>query len=305
MKVIFMGTPEFSVPTLQAIFDSSHKVVQVYTKPPSKSGRGHNINISPVHNLANILNIPVAHPNTLKDEKVIESLASLKADIIVVAAYGHILPKAVLELCPYGCINVHPSLLPRWRGAAPIERTVLAGDSETGVCIMKMDSGLDTGDILLTERVSIDNHITTVELYKKLAAIGALLTVKVLDNYQNIIPKPQSENGITYAKKLSKEESIINWQQSANEIDRMIRALNPWPGCFFRYQGELVKILEARVISETSCNSSSGTIINDKLHIQCKQGILQPLKLQKPGRNILELLDFLRGNKIEAGTILE
>ncbi len=306
MKVIFMGTPDMAVPSLQALFDSSHEIVQVYTKPPAKSGRGQKLNISPIHDLANKLNLPVSCPTTLKTEEVAEQLASLKADIIVVAAYGHILPKNILDLCKYGCINIHPSLLPRWRGAAPIERTVLAGDMETAVCIMKMDVGLDTGDILLQQKVVLDSQITTEKLYEKLAPIGAKLLIEALDNFENLTTTPQSEEGITYAKKLLKEESIIDWQQSAEQIDRMIRALNPWPGCFFKYKGEMIKVLKARLVNNTiNSKFSAGEVIDNQLSINCGQGALQLLKLQRPGRNPLDLADFLRGSKILSGEILE
>ncbi len=306
MKVIFMGTPDMAVPALQALFDSSHQIVHVYTKPPAKSGRGQKINLSPIHDLANKLNLPVSCPTTLKTQEVVEQLASLNADIIVVAAYGHILPKNILDLCKYGCINIHPSLLPRWRGAAPIERTVLAGDTETAVCIMKMDVGLDTGDILLQQKITLDNQITTEKLYEKLAPIGAKLLIETLDNFENITPIPQSEEGVTYAKKLLKEESTIDWQQSAEQIDRMIRALNPWPGCFFKYKGEMVKVLKAKIINNiVNSELKIGEVIDNQLTINCAQGTLQLLKLQRPGRNPLDLADFLRGSKILPGEILE
>jgi methionyl-tRNA formyltransferase len=306
MKVIFMGTPYMAVPVLQSLFNSSHEIVQVYTKPPAKSGRGHRVNISPIHELANKLNLPVSCPNTLKTDDVAEQLSSLKADIIVVVAYGHILPKQILNLCKYGCINIHPSLLPRWRGAAPVERTILAGDTETAVCIMKMDVGLDTGDVLLQQKVNLDNQITSEELYEKLASIGAELLIKVLDNFEELIPIVQSEEGVTYAKKLSKEESIIDWHQSAEQINRMIRGLNPWPGCFFKYKGETIKVLKAKIINDViNSKLKIGEVIDDRLSVNCGQGVLQLLRLQRPGRNPLDLSDFLRGNKIMPSEVLE
>ncbi len=196
--------------------------------------------------------------------------------------------------------------MPRWRGAAPIERTVLAGDTETAVCIMKMDVGLDTGDILLQQKITLDNQITTEKLYEKLAPIGAKLLIETLDNFENITPIPQSEEGVTYAKKLLKEESTIDWQQSAEQIDRMIRALNPWPGCFFKYKGEMVKVLKAKIINNiVNSELKIGEVIDNQLTINCAQGTLQLLKLQRPGRNPLDLADFLRGSKILPGEILE
>ena len=306
MKVIFMGTPDIAVPALQRLFDSSHEIVQVYTKPPAKSGRGQKINVSPIHDLANKLNLPVSCPTSLRTEEAAEQLASWKADIIVVAAYGHILPKKILDLCKYGCINIHPSLLPRWRGAAPIERTILAGDTETAVCIMKMDVGLDTGDILLQQKVDLDNQITTEKLYEKLALVGAKLLLEALDNFEGLTSIPQSKNGVTYAKKLLKEESIIDWQQSAEQIDRMIRALNPWPGCFFEYRGEMIKVLKVKIINNAiNSKLKIGEVIDNQLSVNCGQGVLQLLKLQRPGRNPLDLADFLRGNKITSGEVLE
>ncbi len=306
MKVIFMGTAYMAVPVLQSLFNSSHEIVQVYTKSPAKSGRGHRINISPIHELANKLNLPVSCPTTLKTDDVIEQLSSLKADIIVVVAYGHILPKQILNLCKYGCINIHPSLLPRWRGAAPVERTILAGDTETAVCIMKMDIGLDTGDILLQQKVNLDNQITSEELYEKLASIGAELLIKALDSFEELTSITQSKEGVTYAKKLSKEESIIDWQQSAEQIDRMIRGLNPWPGCFFKYKGEMIKVLKAKIINDViNSKLKIGEVIDSQFSVNCGQGALQLLRLQKPGRNPLDLSDFLRGNKITSGEVLE
>ncbi len=305
MKVIFMGTPDIAIPALQAIFNSSHQIVGVYTRPPAKSGRGHKIHLSPVHALSKNLNIPVYCPVTFKDTQEVKILTSLQADVIVVSAYGHILPKSILEACPFGCINIHPSLLPRWRGAAPIERTVQAGDAETGVCIMQMNSGLDTGDILLIEKVSIDSNITTTLLYEKLSKIGGRLIVETLNDYHHITPVRQSEHGIMYAKKLSKEEATIDWSQTAEQIDGMVRAFNPWPGSYFRYNDKLIKILEASIVYDHEFdNVPYGTVIDEYLRIKCGNGILQPTKLQRPGRNILILSEFLLGSKVVAGTVL-
>lgn len=303
MKVIFMGTPDFAVPALAAIAGSTHEVVAVYTKPPARSGRGHKVNISPVHKLADELNIPVFYPASLRSEDVVNELSALNVDIIVVAAYGLILPQNVLDICAKGCLNIHPSLLPRWRGAAPIERTILTGDKKTGVYVMQMDAGLDTGDLLLLERYDIADNMTSNELSKVLAAIGAKLVVEALDRYDELRPVKQSEEGATYAKKLSKEESVIDWSKSAFEIDCMVRGLNPWPGCFFRYKNELIKILQSRVVlKDTDCEA--GMTISDDLQISCGKDVLQPLRLQRPGKNPISLAEFLRGCKIPAFTRL-
>lgn len=303
MKVIFMGTPEFAVPALKAIANSAHTLVAVYTKPPAKSGRGQKLVISPIHEIANNMNIPVYYPTSLKSPTIQHQIKELEADIVVVAAYGLILPQAVLDICPKGCLNIHPSLLPRWRGAAPIERTILAGDRETGVYVMQMDAGLDTGATLMLERFSMPPKITAPQLSDMLAIIGAKLIVKTLDQYDSLTPQPQSASEVTYANKLSKEESLINWSKSAAEIECMTRALNPWPGCFFVYKDEQIKILEAEIDS-TNSTKSPGTVLNEKLEISCGSGILKPQRLQRPGKKPLVLSDFLRGFQIPAGTQL-
>lgn len=304
MKIIFMGTPQFAVPALIAISNSQHQIVKVFTKPPAKSGRGHKIAISKIHELANQLDLPVATPYSLKTQEVVAEIAALDADIIVVAAYGQILPQAVLDICPYGCVNIHPSLLPRWRGAAPIERTIIAGDKETGVCTMQMDAGLDTGNILLCKRIAVSADTTAEQLSDKLAALGAGLLIETLDNIEKIAPIKQTTEGATYASKLTKEESLINWQKSAHEIDCMVRGLNPWPGSFFAYNGEYIRILEAKV-ADVESGVAAGTIMNDQLYISCGSGILQPCKLQRPGRSVLGVAEFLRGTKILIGTVLK
>lgn len=304
MKIIFMGTPEFALPALQAIIDSQHQLLHVFTRAPAKSGRGQQLQLSPVHNLANQHNVPVSYPKTLRDPEVQKQIKELGADLIIVAAYGMILPQAVLDICPYGCLNIHPSLLPRWRGAAPIERTVLAGDQETAVCIMQMDAGLDTGDILKIEHFKIPENTSSSQLSNSLSHIGAKLLIQTIDQIPNITKTKQAEQGITYAHKLEKTESLIDWNNSASEIECMVRAFDPWPGTFFQYQNELITIGSARVIKESPHKGKISEVVSDDLHIQCGSGILQPTSLQRPGKKLLSLNEFLRGNKIPKGTIL-
>jgi methionyl-tRNA formyltransferase len=304
MNIIFMGTSLFAVPTLQALYDSNHFVTSVFTKAPSKSGRGHKIQKSPIHIEAEKLGLNVLTPNSLKKTEIAEQIKNLNPDVIIVAAYGHILPKAVLDIPKFGCLNIHPSLLPRWRGAAPIERTILAGDKETAVCIMQMDEGLDTGDILLMKRVFLDDKVASDSLSKKLSELGAQMLMETLHNITNTTPQKQSTEEVSYAAKLTKEEAIIDWHKSAAEIDKMIRAFNPWPGCFFNYKDEQIKILEASVEGGAG-DGKSGQVMDKDFTICCGKGLLKPLKLQRPGKKVLVAREFLNGMQIKIGTILE
>ena len=304
MNLIFMGTSSFAVPALQALYESSHKILKVFTRPPAKAKRGHQIQKSPVHEAAETLKLPVSCPISLKSQEVLDELQALNADIIVVAAYGHILRANILTMYQFGCLNIHPSLLPRWRGAAPIERTILHGDKETALCIMQMDEGLDTGDILLSQKVQIQEQETSITLSRKMSLLGGELIVKVLDHYSNFTPIKQSNIGITYATKLSKEESVINWQDSSEAIARMIMAFNPWPGCYFTYNHEQIKILEADYHSTHEHNAKPGSILDNKMTIACGKGTLTPTILQRPGKKPLTIKDFLNGTKIIPGSIL-
>ncbi len=298
MKIIFMGTPEFALPTLEALH-KNHQVIAVYTQAPKPAGRGQAESLSPIHKLANSLNIPVYTPKTLRKAEAQQEFAALGADCAVVIAYGLILPKEVLEATPYGCINIHPSLLPKFRGAAPMQRTLLAGDSETAMCIMQMDEGIDTGDILLMEEVSLNNEITYLELSNDMSELGAEMLLKVLSNIDNIIPQKQSEIGACYANKINKEEAELNWNDSAENLMRKVRVFNPWPGTFFSYKNEKIKVLAAKYDS-THHGHKSGTIIDDKLLIiACARGSFQPLILQRPGKKPTATADFLRGYKID------
>ncbi len=303
MNLIFMGTPEFALPALQSLINSAHNVICVYTRASRPAGRGHKERKSRVHELAEKHGIEVRTPISLKDPITQQAFKELKADAAIVAAYGLLLPESILNSCGYGCINIHPSLLPRWRGAAPIQRTILAADKETGVCIMKMDKGLDTGAILATEKLPLAQDITTQQLHDLLANKGAELLIKTLDNIDNINPVPQSETGVTYAEKLKKEEGKIDWNQSAEIIDRKVRALNPWPGTYFIYNGENIKIL-AGSYKDQSHQYKPGTVINDMLSIACSEGIYQPSLVQRQGRMPIKTEEFLKGFKLSSLSLL-
>jgi methionyl-tRNA formyltransferase len=304
MKVIFMGTPEFAVPSLQAIIDSNHIVQAVFTQMPKPKGRGYEVTLSPIHALADNYNIPVYTPKTLRNKEVQSQVENIEADIIVVVAYGFIVPKQILESKKYGCLNIHPSRLPRFRGAAPLQRTIMAGDKETSVCIMQMDEGLDTGDIILEEIIALPEAITLLELHNKCSELGAKLLIKVLDNIDSLPRTPQIEEGITYAHKISKEEARIDWSQSAFAIDCKIRGLNPWPGTYFTYKGEQIKILKAKY-EELTHEHTPGTVLSGDLIVACGHGALTLLELQRPGKKALKTHEFTMGFPIKAGEMLE
>lgn len=312
MKIIFMGTPEFAVPALNALIGSKHKVLAVYSQPPRPAGRGHKLQKSPVHEIAEKNNIPVYTPETLKNPETQKQFKDIGADAAVVAAYGLLLPKPILEACRFGCINIHPSLLPRWRGAAPIQRAIMAGDKETGVCIMQMNEGLDTGDVLLTEKYNLydksiglfypfDSHTVT----DSLARISAKLIVEAMDKIESGETKatPQSNDGVTYAKKITKEDSKIDWKKSALEIEAQIRGLAPKPGAYFVYKGDNIKVTEAESLDEK--NSLEPGTVQENLVVKCGAGSLKLLKLQRPGKNLLNSTEFSKGFPIPAGNKLE
>lgn len=288
-----MGTPEFAVPTLEAL-QKKHQVVAVYTQAPKPAGRGHKQTFSPIHELAIKLNIPVYTPKTLRNEVAQKEFTAIEADCVVVVAYGLILPKEVIASCRYGCINIHPSLLPLFRGAAPLQRTILAGVTQTAMCIMQMDEGVDTGDILLMEKLPLDEEITYLELSIKMAKLGAKLLLEVLDNIDNITPQKQIGES-SYANKITKEEGELHWHESSEVLMRKIQALNPWPGTYFYSNGEKIKVSAARKYDEQH-NYQPGTIIDKKnFIIACSQGAIQPLILQRPGKKAIKLEEFLRG----------
>lgn len=305
LRLSFMGTPSFSVPVLHALLDAGHDVVAVYSQPPRPAGRrGLKLIPSPVQNAAEEKSIPVFTPQTLKTAEQQAQFAALCVDAAVVVAYGLLLPKAILETPRFGCFNAHASLLPRWRGAAPIQRAIMAGDKKTGMMIMKMDEGLDTGPIALSRSIPITDSTTTADLSDKLSYIGAELMVEALSTLEKGQLKltPQSEEDITYAAKIKKEETRIDWTKSAEFIHRYIRALSPFPGCWCNMnivgQEERVKILGSRLITGPSLEI--GRIEPNSLIVHCGQGRLEITHLQRSGGKVLESATFLRGAHISA-----
>lgn len=303
MRIIFMGTPEFSVPVLKALVDAGHDVVASYSQPPRPAGRGKALRPSPVQAAAEAMGIEVRTPLSLRGVEEQAAFAALDADVAVVAAYGLILPQAILDAPRHGCLNVHASLLPRWRGAAPIQRAILAGDAETGVGIMQMAAGLDTGPVRLEGRTPIGGK-TAGELTDELSALGARLMVEVLADLDRYPAVPQVEDGVTYATKIDKAEARIDWSRSAEEIERQVRAFNPAPGAWFEIAGERVKLLAAIALYPSGEREVAGTVIDDQLTIACGSGALRPTLLQRAGRGVMTAHDLLRGFPIPPGTRL-
>lgn len=297
MKIIFMGTPNFACPTLKKLIsDPAFEILAVYTREPQIAGRGHKLQNSPIHNLALEHGIKVITPKTLRDLEVQKEFKSFDADAAVVVAYGLILPKEILEGTRLGCFNIHPSLLPRWRGAAPIQRTIMAGDEKTAVCVIKMDEGLDSGDIVAQRNYQLFGSETYTELETKFAEIGAEILVESLKG--NLRGIKQSEVGLTYAKKLDKDECEINWQNSAEEIDRQIRGLSGSLGAFFMLNGEKIKIFSAEILDKNSPQKNPGEISKSDFSIQCKKGLIRPSLLQRQGKRVMSREEFLLGFKI-------
>jgi methionyl-tRNA formyltransferase len=300
MRVVFMGTPDFAVPTLHALHQAGHGIRAVYTQPPRPAGRGKQEQPSPVHRAAEALGIPVCHPKSLRDLDAQADFLALEPELAVVVAYGLILPKAVLDGPSRGCLNVHASLLPRWRGAAPIQRSILAGDHVTGVTIMRMEEGLDTGPMLATAKVPVDEK-TAGELHAELAGIGARLLVETVAQLDEIRPEPQPDLGATYAAKIDKAEARIDWSKPAELIEREVRAFAPFPGSWFELDRERIKVLRARVIG---VNGAEGTVLDDKLTIACGNAAIRPLLIQRAGKPAMEAEAFLRGKPVPVGTVL-
>lgn len=300
MRLIFMGTPEFAVPTLDALVAAGHEIAAVYSQPPRPANRGKKLTPSAVHARAEELRLEVRTPVSLKGDDEQAAFAALKADVAVVAAYGLLLPQAILDAPKHGCLNVHGSLLPRWRGAAPVQRAILAGDEETGVMIMQMEAGLDTGPVRATGRTAVDGK-TSGELTNELAQIGARLIVDVLADLDGHPAIAQPEQGVTYARKIEKAEARIDFAQSAEVIERQIRAFNPVPGAFFEHHGERYRILAADIV-ETG--GQSGMVLDGQLTIACAAGAIRPTIIQRAGKPAMPLAEFLRGNQIPAGTML-
>ncbi|MCQ9155340.1 methionyl-tRNA formyltransferase [Acidomonas methanolica] len=301
MKLIFMGTPNFAVPSLEALVDAGHEIAAVYTQPPRPAGRGRQVRRSPVHEAALARGFEIRTPSRLRREPAEhEAFAALGADAAIVAAYGLILPPAMLDAPRLGCLNVHASLLPRWRGASPIQSALLANDARTGVSIMQMEEGLDTGPVLAEAAVDIAPDETASTLHDRLALLGASLLVETLE--RPLAPTPQPENGVTYADRLTRESGRIDWTRPADEIDRQIRGLTPWPGAFTTLDGETLKI-GAALPAETT-GGVPGEIVDDRLTVRCGVGALRLIRLQRPGRTMMEAEAFLRGQNLPAGTRL-
>ena len=301
MRLAFMGTPEFAVPTLDALLEAGHEVVAVYTQPPRPGGRrGKELTPSPVHKRAEAAGIEVRTPERLRGEAEQAAFAALDLDAAVVAAYGLILPEPILNAPRHGCLNVHASLLPRWRGAAPIQRAILAGDDTTGVCIMGMEKGLDTGPVYACRETEVGGK-TAGELTAELAGMGGALMADVLNRLREIEPVPQPADGVTYAHKIDKAEARIDFGRTAEEVERQVRAFNPVPGAYFEHQGERVKVLAARVIPG---DHEPSTVLDEHLAIACGARVLLPTLVQRAGKGAMTAGDLLRGFAIPAGTRL-
>ncbi|WP_379922186.1 methionyl-tRNA formyltransferase [Erythrobacter sp. R86502] len=300
MRIIFMGTPDFAVPALRALYEARHDIACVYTQPPRPAGRGKRLMPSPVQAEAERLGLPVRSPVSLKNADAQAEFAALGADVAVVAAYGLLLPQAVLDAPAHGCLNIHASLLPRWRGAAPIHRAVMAGDAETGVTIMQMEAGLDTGPMLHKVTVPVA-HKTTGELFGELSAVGAAAMVEVLADLPAFPPQVQDDSDAIYAPKIDKVEAKIDWAQDAATVERLVRGLAPFPGAWFELEGERVKLLLAETVGG---EGAPGTVIDNDLTIACASGAIRPLRLQRAGKPVLDRADFLRGRAVAAGTCL-
>ncbi|MEI6628279.1 MAG: methionyl-tRNA formyltransferase [Alphaproteobacteria bacterium] len=299
VKLIFMGTPEFALAPLMALVDSGYHVVAVYTQPPRPKGRGHSETKSPVHEFAQTQGIPVFTPSSLKSAEELDQIKSLDADLAIVAAYGLLLPQAILDASKLGCINIHASLLPRWRGAAPIHRAVEAGDLETGITIMQMDAGLDTGAMLYTKKILIVNNETSKDLHDKMLNLGAEALLECLPDILNgkLLAVAQPEDGVTYAHKLKKTESTLDFNQEASIVVRKIRALLPWPGTVCELSGETIKIIEAELFNETLPYQPGTWVAKDNFQvlISCKVGAISLKMLQRPGSKPISNIDFLNG----------
>ncbi|GAA6165808.1 methionyl-tRNA formyltransferase [Pelagimonas sp. KU-00592-HH] len=301
MRVIFMGTPEFSVPVLDALVAAGHEIAAVYCQPPRPAGRGKKERPTPVHARALELGFEVRHPVSLKGADEQAALAALQADVAVVVAYGLLLPQAVLDAPERGCLNIHASLLPRWRGAAPIHRAIMAGDAETGVCIMQMEAGLDTGPVLLRRETVIGAEETTASLHDRLSDIGAAAIVDALAQLDDLQPEVQPEAGVTYAHKIDKSEAKVDWAAPAVEVDRQIRGLSPFPGAWCEIDGQRVKLLASRLVEG---GGATGAVLDDALTVACGEGAVQLLRLQRAGKGAQDADVFLRGFPVAKGAQL-
>jgi methionyl-tRNA formyltransferase len=300
MRVVFMGTPAFSVPVLEALVDAGHQIVAVYSQPPRPAGRGKKDRASPVQARAEALGLPVRHPKTLKSPEAQAEFAALDADVAVVVAYGLILPQAVLDAPARGCLNIHASLLPRWRGAAPIHRAIMAGDAETGVCIMQMEAGLDTGPVLLRRDLPIGPEDTTGDLHDRLSTLGATTVVEALARLDDLVPVAQPDQGVTYAEKIDKSEARIDWTAPAPQIDRQIRGLSPFPGAWTMVSGKRVKLRRSRLAEG---QGAPGEILTG-LTVACGSGAVELLAVQPEGKPPMAAEAYVRGARLVPGDIM-
>lgn len=303
MKIVFAGTPDFSVPSLRALLDSRHEVVAVYTQPDRPAGRGRHATQSPVKQLALQQSIAVYQPGTLKDAEAQAVLTGLQADLMVVVAYGLLLPPAVLAMPRLGCVNVHASLLPRWRGAAPIQRAIEAGDPETGVCLMQMEAGLDTGPVLATAHCAITDTDTGGDLHDRLAVLGADLLANNLDALADglLQPQPQDDSLATYAGKLEKREALLDWQMPATRLARQVRAFNPWPVAETRYREQQLRIWQAEPLHAV-VQQAPGTVLacsREGIEVACGEGVLRVQTLQLPGKRAMPATDFINAHDLQ------
>jgi methionyl-tRNA formyltransferase len=306
MKIIFLGSADFSVPTLAKLIEAGHEIACIYSQPPRRSGRGKKVNLTPVHEMALKFGIPVRTPENFNLEIDKSLFFDINADLAVVVAYGLILPSEIIEAPKNGSLNIHASILPKWRGAAPIHRSIMSGDSETGVCIMKMDAGLDTGPVVSTEIMPIESNDTTSSLSNRLADLGANLLIESIRRLDRLVPEPQSTAEISYAKKIDKKEAKIDWSLYFQKIELQIRGLSQFPGAWAYYNGERIKFLNVRTNSSTGNDKvAPGTVIGKPLIIACNGGVLEIVSLQRPGKSVQTAEDFLRGFPIQIGSTFE
>ncbi len=306
MKIIFLGSADFSVPTLAKLIEAGHEIACIYSQPPRRSGRGKKVNLTPVHEMALKFGIPVRTPENFNLEIDKSLFFDINADLAVVVAYGLILPSEIIEAPKNGSLNIHASILPKWRGAAPIHRSIMSGDSETGVCIMKMDAGLDTGPVVSTEIMPIEPDDTTSSLSNRLADLGANLLNESIRRLDRLVPEPQSTAEISYAKKIDKKEAKIDWSLYFQKIELQIRGLSQFPGAWAYYNGERIKFLNVRTNSSTGNDKVvPGTVIGKPLIIACNGGALEIVSLQRPGKSVQTAEDFLRGFPIQIGSTFE
>lgn len=305
MKIVFMGTPDFSVPALTALHEAGHDIRAVYTQPPRPAGRGKKLQKSAVHKAAEALGLSVLTPPSMKAGDAVDAFAGHGADCAVVVAYGQILPQAVLDAPKYGCLNIHASLLPRWRGAAPIHRAIMAGDLETGVCIMQMEAGLDSGPVFMREAIPIKKTDTTASLHDRLSALGAQLISETLQSLPDgtLEASAQPDEGVTYAHKIDKSEAQIDWSKPAGDIDRLVRGLHPFPGAFTNILGERVKILSGQPLRFDVGDKKPGVFLNDQLLVACGDGAYQIETAQRAGKGAMDRNTFLRGFPVSSGTV--